>query len=973
MGAGRYADDVAAPVGTLHAAIVRSPHAHAKITSMDVSRAEALPGVHKVLTGEDIRAISDPFLIVLKKPIDQWALAVERVRYVGEAVAVVIADDRYLAEDGCDLVDVVYEPLPVVMDPREAVKTDAEVLHPDAGSNELSTREFTYGEPDKAFADADRKVSLEVEYPRSSYTPMECFVVVANYLRGEDSYDVLSNFQGPFSIHPVMAKSLRIPGTRLRLRIPADSGGSFGIKLSVFPYIVLMALASRVVGKPVKWVEDRLEHLQAANSAPNRITKIEAAVKSDGQVTALRFDNMEDYGGYLRAPMPGPLYRMHGATTGAYDIRNLHMVNRVVVTNKMPAALVRGFGGPQLYLALERLMQRIAVELDLDPLEVIRRNLIPAGSFPYRTCAGALYDSGDYQKAIDLAVGDGRLDELRKRRDEMRAQGKLYGIGLATVVEPGMSNMGYLSTINPVEVREKQGPKNGAVSMVNVNVDAVGTVSVTADLTVQGQGHATALSQIVADQLGLDPANISINLELDTQKDAWSIAAGTYSCRFSPGTAVAAHIAAGKIREKVARIAAKQLNTVAGDIDMAGGRVFSKSNPDNGAPFARVAGTAHWSPVLMPESDEPGLSETGIWSPDELQPPSSKDEINTSLTYGFVFDICGIEIDPITMKLRVDRYISMHDAGKLINPLLAEGQIHGAFVQGLASALYEEIVYDNSGALQSGTFAEYLAPTACEVPPLELMHIETPSPFTPLGAKGLAEGNCMSTPVCIANAIADALDVKDIPLPATPDRLNALVAGEEPPAPEKAAGPVGAPASIDDAGVTGDGNVTVDASPAEIWKALLDPQSLKHIIPGCHTVEAVTPEHYRAEVSLGVGPIRGRFTANVKLSDMEENRAATLSGDLTGPLGKAEGKGRVTLTPSDDGTHIAYTYGVDVGGKVASVGGRMIKRAAQIVIGQFFERLAAVASGDKAPEEVAANKTSTSKPSWFARLFGGKK
>lgn len=958
IGAGRYADDVATPVGTLHAAILRSPHAHALINTIDTSKAMALPGVHHVLTGEDIRAMSDPFLIVLKKPIDQWCLAVERVRYVGEAVAVVLADDRYIAEDGVELIEVDYEALPCVVDPRDAVKPDAPLLHPDADSNELSVREFVYGEPEKAFAEAQRTIGIEVEYPRSTFTPMECFVVVASHLRGDDSYDVLANFQGPFSIHPVMARALRIPGTRLRLRIPADSGGSFGIKLSVFPYVVLMALASRVARRPVKWVEDRLEHLQAANSCPNRVTKIDAAVESDGRVTALRLDNMEDYGAYLRAPMPGPLYRMHGATTGAYDIRHLAMTNRVVLTNKVPAALVRGFGGPQLYLALERLMQRIAVELDLDPLDVIRRNLISADAFPYRTCAGALYDSGDYQRAIAEAICDGRLEDLQARRDKARSEGRLYGIGFAAVVEPGMSNMGYLSTINPAEMREKQGPKNGAVSMVNINVDALGTVSVTADLTVQGQGHATAISQIVADQLGLDPDDISINLELDTQKDAWSIAAGTYSCRFSPGTAVAAQMAARQIREKVARIAARQLNTVADDIDFGQGRVFSKGNPDNSAPFARIAGTAHWSPVLMPETDKPGLTETGIWSPPELEPPNSNDEINTSLTYGFVFDMCGVEIDPVTMHVRVDRYVSMHDAGRLINPMLAEGQIHGAFVQGLACALYEEIVYDENGALQSGTFAEYLAPTACEVPPIELLHIETPSPFTPLGAKGLAEGNCMSTPVCIANAVADALSIKDVPLPATPDRLNAIVGGEESGPPQGTSEAPAAPDSTRGNAIAGSGSVTVTAATDKIWKALLDPESLKLIIPGCHSVTVVAPEHYRADVSLGVGPIRGRFTAHVRLSNLEIERAADLSGDLSGPLGRAQGGGHVSLTPEGDRTRIDYRYGADIGGKVASVGGRMIKRAAQIVIGQFFEKLADIAAG---PPPSAG-------PSFFARL-----
>ncbi|WP_236771631.1 xanthine dehydrogenase family protein molybdopterin-binding subunit [Agrobacterium tumefaciens] len=974
MGQGRYVDDFPIAPNTLHAAVVRASHAHALITEIDTTRALAVPGVRHVITGEQIRAISDPFLTVLKQPIDQWALAVERVRYVGEAVAVVLADDRYIAEDGAALVDILYEPLPVVVDPVAAVRSDAPLLHPAAGSNQLSVREFVYGEPDAAFARAERTISVDIEYPRSSYTPMECFAVVAEYRPGDKSFDVLANFQGPFSAHPVMAKALRVPGSRLRLRIPPDSGGSFGIKLSVFPYIVLMGLAARISGRPVKWIEDRLEHLQAANSGPNRITRLDAAVEPDGRVTALRFDNLEDYGAYLRAPMPGPLYRMHGATTGAYDIRHLAMVNRVVVTNKMPAALVRGFGGPQLYLALERLMQRIAVELGLDPLEVIRRNLISADAFPYRTPAGALYDSGDYQKAIEIATGDGRLTDLLRRRDEARAAGKLYGIGYAAVVEPGMSNMGYLSTILPEKIRQQQGPKNGAVSMVRVNVDAVGGVSMTADVTVQGQGHATALSQIVADQLGLHPRDISVNLEIDTQKDAWSIAAGSYSCRFSPGTAVAAHLAGKQVRDKVARIAAGLFETTEDDVGFGGGRVFSIAQPAKSMPFGRAAGTAHWSPVLVPDTDQPGISETGIWAPQELAPPTGGDEINTSLTYGFVFDMCGIEIDPLTMQVKVDRYVSMHDAGKLINPLLAEGQIRGAFVQGLATALYEEIVYDDkTGALQTGTFAEYLVPTACEVPQIEIIHMETPSPFTPLGAKGLAEGNCMSTPVCIANAVADALSLRDVRLPITPNRLNAVLATNEGPAPTLTSNVVDAAAmeqEFAEATIAGSGTLTVATEAGHIWDTLLDPQTLKNIIPGCHTVTALRPDHFQAEVSLGVGPVRGRFIADVYLSDLVPQRQAKLSGELRGPLGKAEGKGRIILSLTPDGTRIDYAYGVDVGGKVASVGGRMIRRAADMIIGQFFERLVALSGdGDATPTK----KTRSGLMAWLVGLFGGQK
>ena len=943
-GNGRYSDDLPVPSGTLFAHILRSPHAHALIRRIDPARALAADGVRAVITGEEIRRMSDPFLVAVKEPIPQWSLAVERVRFVGEPVAVVLATDRYLAEDAAELVDVDYDPQPAIVDPLKAIAEGAPLVHAGAGSNEIGLRKFVYGEPDRAFAGADAVVELTTTYPRNSFTPMECFVVVAEFRPAGGSYDVLSNFQGPFSGHPVMARALRVPGNRLRLRTPADSGGSFGIKLSVFPFIVLMALASRMVGRPVKWVEDRLEHLTAASSGPNRITKIEAAVKRDGRILALRMDQMEDYGAFLRAPMPGPLYRMHGASTGAYDVQNLAITNRIVLTNKAPAALIRGFGGPQLYLALERLMQRIAVELSLAPLDVIRRNLIPAGAFPYKAAAGALYDSGDYPRAVEIAVGDGRIDDLRRRRHAARAAGRHYGIGFAAIVEPGMSNMGYLSTLLTPAARDRAGPKNGAISLATVNVDPLGAVSVTADVPVQGQGHETVLSQIVADQLGLKIEDIAVNLEIDTAKDQWSIASGNYSCRFSPGTAVAAHLAAVRIREKLARIASKQLNILPDDIEFAGGKIRSRSNPDNAISFARAAGTAHWSPVMLPDGLDPGLRETATWCPPELEPPDSADRINTSLTYGFVFDICGVEIDPISYQVRVDRYISMHDAGRLLNPLIAEGQIKGAFVQGLATSLYEEFLYDERGGFLTGTFADYLVPTACEIPPLEIMHIESPSPFTPLGAKGLAEGNCMSVPACVANAIADALAVKDVQLPATPRRIHALMTGPELPSPagiaKQTKTQAKGPPAREGREMTGGGSFVVPAPPGEVWRTLLDPKSLRHVIPGCYRLDAEGSNAYRAEVSLGVGPVRGRFLAHVQLSDLDPERSGRISGTLDGPLGTAAGHGLLRLAARAEGTQIDYDYAVTVSGKVAAVGGRLLDGATQIVMRQFFERLA---------------------------------
>jgi 2-furoyl-CoA dehydrogenase large subunit len=778
-GRGRYGDDVPTSPRTVHAAILRSPHAHAEIVAIDASPALAA-GALAVLTGDDVRLLSDPFLVALKQPLDQWSLAVGKVRYVGEPVALVVAADRYAAEDALEHVAVAYRELPAVADPEAAARPDAPVLHEAAGTNLVSTRDFRYGDPDAAFAAADRRVSLVSRFPGHSYMPIECFVVVAEHRPDDDSYDVLSSFQGPYSIHPVMARALRVPGARLRLRTPRDSGGSFGIKLAVFPYIVLMALAARVVGRPVKWVEDRYEHLQAATSCPVRVTRVEAAVTRDGTITALRFDQMDDYGAFVRAPMPAPLYRMHGAMTGAYAVRNLAITSKVVVTNKMPAGLVRGFGGPQFYLALERLVQRIAVELGLDPLAVIRRNLVPADAFPYRAAAGALYDSGDYQTAIARAIGDGRLDDLQRRRDAARAGGRLYGIGFAAVVEPAMSNLGYLSTLLTARERERAGPKDGAVSLATVAVDAGGAVTVTADCMPQGQGHATVLAQIVADQLGLAPHQITVNLEHDTQKDQWSIAAGTYSARFAPGTAVAAQLAAQKIRAKLARIAAPRLNVPPDALTFAEGNIFPRDNPDNALAFARVAASVHWTPLGLPDGVEPSLRETGAWSPPELTATTPSDEINPALTYGFVFDMCGVEVDRDTAQVRIDRYVTMHDSGTLLNPKLAEGQVLGAFAQGVGTALYEAFEYDTRGGFLTATFADYLVPTVHEVPAPEVLHIATPSPLTPLGAKGMAEGNCMSTPVCLANAVADALGVADVALPMTPKRLHALMAGPEP-------------------------------------------------------------------------------------------------------------------------------------------------------------------------------------------------
>jgi 2-furoyl-CoA dehydrogenase large subunit len=949
-GRGRFIDDLGVKPGTLHAAILRSPHAHADIVSIHTVAARRNSGVVAVITGADLAGITSSLVASVRAPIDARAIATDRVRYVGEPVAVAVATDRYRAEDALDLIDVTYRPRPVVVDPVAALAAEAPVLHDAVGSNLISDRHFTYGDPDAAFAAAAHTVAVTMHCPRNTGSPMETYGVVAEYDPHENAYDILANFQGPFSIHAVIARALKVPGNRLRLRLPPDSGGSFGVKQGIAPYAVLIAAAARLVGRPVKWIEDRLEHLSGAVCATNRVTTLTAAVEPDGRITALDWDQLEDCGAYLRAPEPATLYRMHGNLTGAYDIRNVRVRNRVVLTDKTPTGLVRGFGGPQVYYPLERLVQRIALTLGIDPLEIIRRNLIR--TFPYVTATGARYDSGDYTRALEVATQDGRLAELRRRRDEARAAGRLYGIGHAAVVEPSVSNMGYITTVLTAAERSKAGPKNGSQATATIGVDPVGSITVQVASAPQGQGHRTVVAQVVADVLGVSKDDIRVSTDLDTAKDAWSIASGNYSSRFAPAVAGATHLAATRLRDRLARLAASQLNVRPEDLVFANGKIAARANPDAALTFARVAGTGHWSPATIPEDAGNTLRETMYWTPPELTAPTEADEINSSLCHGFIFDSCGIEVDRVTGKVRIDRYVSMHDCGRILHPGMVEGQIRGGFAQAIGAALYEELAYGDDGAFLSGTLADYLLPTATEVPDLTILHIESPSPLTPLGAKGVGEGNCMSTPVCIANAVADALGVADLDLPLTPAKLAALaLPGEPPPPPGIIAGKPGKPG---DRAMTGAGEARVEAKPEVVWAMLLDADVLTSVIPGAHGVQKLSPTHFRADVTLGVGPVKGRYKADIELSDLREPHAATLSGSITGALGSGGGTGQVTLAADGDGTRVAYTYEATVGGRVAAVGGRLLDGAARVVIGQFFAALARKASGHAAPRGLLA-------------------
>ena len=759
-GRGRFIDDLSPVPGAMHLALVRSPFAHARIRGIHTAAALASPGTLAVLTGADLAAVGRPLGAVIRGATDHHVVAVDVARYAGEPVAVVVAQDRYLAEDAAELVEVDYEPLHAVVDPRAA----AEAGHV------VSDRSFRYGDPEAAFAAAHAVVRGRFPFGRWIATPVECFGVVADWDHAADSLVVWANFQGPFTLHTVAAGALGLPAARLRLHTPPDSGGSFGVKAGVFGYVVLAGLVSKLCGVPVRWIEDRVEHLAAAGSATHRVTDVEAGFAADGELLALRYDVIEDVGAYLRAPEPATLYRMHGSLTGAYAVRNVAVRNRVVHTNRSPTGLNRGFGGPQLYLALERIMARGATRLGLDPAALARRNLVGPEAFPYRTPTGGLYDSGDYAACLEDAL-EAADYEGQRRRQAAGHDGRRLGIGIACVVEPSISNMGYISLAETAEERSRGWPKSGNAEGATLAMNPLGGVTVRLSTVPQGQGHRTVAAQVAADALGLSPADVEVQSEMDTHTNAWTVSSGNYSSRFAGIGAAAVAEAAERLAGKLRRIAGDVLECAPADVELRDGQARVVGQPDRGVSLRRLAGAAHWNPESLPEGLEPGLAVTAFVSAPNLDPPNEADEVASSAAHGFVVDVAVVEVHVASGEVRILDYVTVHDAGTLLHPRLVDGQILGSFAHGLGPALLEQTVHDEEGNLLTGSFMDYLCATSTEVPGLRILHRCTPSPFTPLGAKGLGEGNTMSAPAALANAVCDALGLDDLDLPLTAPRI----------------------------------------------------------------------------------------------------------------------------------------------------------------------------------------------------------
>lgn len=937
-GRGRFIDDLEPVAGLRHAAILRSPHPHARIRAVDTSRAERHPGVIGVATGAQIAEVAGIIPSVVRSKMRFQVCATTKARYCGEPVAVVVALDRYVAEDALELIEVDYEPLPGVAHLEDAVKPDAPLLFEEAGTNVAQQRAFKYGDPDGAFARADRTFRHAYRFPRSIATPMETYGVIAQFEPHPDRYTIWSNFQGPFVLQPLMAGALNVAGNRLRIVTPPNSGGSFGVKQSVYAYMVLIAAVSRLVGVPVKWTEDRLEHLMASSSATDRTGEVEAAFTNAGELIGLRYRNVVNLGAYIRAPEPASVYRMHSTSSGAYRVKNLAIDNTLVVSNRMPAGLNRGYGGPQFYFALERIMEIAARGLGIDAAELRRRNLVAKDAFPYDSPAGSQLDSGDYAACLDEVLRLAGYPALLARRAAARNSGKLFGIGFALGVEPSGSNMAYVGLAQTAEQRGKAEPKSGANACVTIAIDPSGGITVQLDSTPNGQGHATVAAQIVADELGVRPDDVDVLTEADTRSIAWSIASGNYSNRFASAVTSAVQGCARKLGAKLRHMAAEEFKVSVDEVELAEGAARIRRNPQQAIGVGRLAARAHWNPAGMPGGVSAGMTETFVLDAPMLGSPDETDRVASAMTYGFVADLAAIEIDKTTGRIEIVKYVSVHDVGTMLNPMIVEGQINGGFAHGLGAALYEELVHDRAGNFVSGTFAEYLCPTAPEMPKIDIGHVSTPTPVNTTGAKGMGDGSSMLAPAALANAAADALGREDIELPLSLNRVWELANGHLATASGTYGGAQRKSGEVDLGGsLQGEGSTLLSALPGEVWRRLLDPEVLAAVIPGCRKMERAGANGFEAEVSIGVAGIRGVYAAKIRISEQTAPQSMRMEFRAQGRLGNGRGSALVALAAEGSGTRLSYRYGADVGGTVAAVGNRMLGSVTGVLIGQFFK------------------------------------
>ncbi|MBU6151913.1 MAG: carbon-monoxide dehydrogenase large subunit, partial [Chloroflexi bacterium] len=716
--------------------IVRSPYAHAKIVSIDASKALAIPGVLAVITGKDLEAYKLHWMPTLMSDT-QMVLPVDKVMYQAQEVAAVIATDRYIAADGAAAVDVEYEELPVVVDPFKALLPDAPVLRTDKpGKTDNHIFHWEVGDAavtDKAFAEADVVVKQDIYIPRIHVASIETCGCVASFEKTEGKLTVWMTTQAPHAIRTVfalVAGHVGLSEEKIRIISP-DIGGGFGGKVPVYPGYVIAVAATVLIGKPVKWIEDRMENLQADSFARDYHTTAELAATKDGKLTALRFKTLADHG-YADAAanpskFPAGLYHI---CTGSYDLRAAHVEVDGAYTNKPPGGVAYrcSFRVTEAVHTIERMVDIMAHQIGMDPAALRMKNFIEKEQFPYKSVLGWEYDSGDYHAALQKAMDIIGYDDLRREQLEKRARGEFMGIGISSFTE--------IVGAGPSKDFDILGIK--MFDSAEIRVHPTGKAIARFGTKSQGQGHETTYAQIVAQELGIPMSHVQVE-EGDTDTAPYGL--GTYASRSTPTSGAAAAMAARKIRDKARKIAAYLMEVAEEDLEWEPGKFTVKGNPEAFKTIQEIAFAAYTN---HPQGMEAGLEATHYYDP-------------PNLTYPFGSYICVVDIDAGTGQVHVRRFVAVDDCGNIINPMIVDGQIHGGLSMGLAPALYEEISYDEAGNCLGGSFIDYLVPTAVETPNWETHKTITPSPHHPFGAKGVGESATVGAPPAIANAVVDAL------------------------------------------------------------------------------------------------------------------------------------------------------------------------------------------------------------------------
>jgi carbon-monoxide dehydrogenase large subunit len=753
-GHGHFVDDVSL-VNMAHMSIVRSPYAHARIRSIDTSAAKAAKGVVAVLTAADFKSVihaplpvTNSFVADKKQVPDQFAIAADEVAYAGEPVAVVIADDRYLADDAAQLVVVDYEPLPAVMDLEKAMAPGSPLVKSDRPDNIGWDVSFPAGDIDAAFAEAEVILKERIGQQRLFPTPMETRGCVADYIPYDNRCTLWTSTQVPHFVRLFVGGALGVPESQFRV-ISHDVGGGFGSKIRPYLEEYLATAASKITERPVKWIEDRTESLQATTHGRGQIFDVEVAAKRDGTLLGLKFTQLLDIGAY------------HGVFSafqvvacllggGCYEWKAINARSIGIFTNRTSTDPYRGAGRPEATHLVERVVDLVAREIGMDPAEVRRKNFVK--TFPHTNNFGLVYDSGDYPKTLDRAMANINYPALRKRQEELRAQGRYTGIGFSTYVE--ICGLGPSAATAPA----------AGIALVEssmVRVHPTGSVTVSVGTHSHGQSHETTFAQIVADTLGVPYDSVEIH-HGDTGDTPFGY--GTYGSRSLAVGGMAIMASCHKVIEKARKLAAHAFEASEDDIVVDQGRYFVRGNPGEAKALAELAFASYGAG--LPEGMEQGLEAVSYFDP-------------PNFVWPFGCHICAVEVDPETGAVTIDRYVAVDDCGNVINPMVVDGQLHGGIAQGISQALFEEVQYDDeSGQMLNGTMLDYLIPTMAEMPHYELDRTVTPSPTNELGVKGIGEAGTIASSIAVINAITDALapfGIKHVEMPARPDRLWSMI------------------------------------------------------------------------------------------------------------------------------------------------------------------------------------------------------